>query len=49
MLLLNLLFAILNGYIAIYWLNERPEKWIGWFNLFAMTLNLIPVVRKLIE
>ena len=49
MILLNLLFGILNGYIAIYWLNERPEKWIGWVNLMACAMNLIPVVEKLLK
>jgi hypothetical protein len=48
MILLNLFFVIVNGYLAIYWLNEKSEKWIGWVNLFAMVLNLIPVVGKLL-
>lgn len=44
---LNLLFVVLNGYFAIHFLRESPEKNVGWFNLLAMTLNLIPVVGKL--
>lgn len=49
MILLSLFFVIVNGYLAIYWLNEDSNKWIGWVNLFAFGLNLIPVVEKLLK
>ena len=48
MVLLNLLFVILNGYLAIYFLLDDSRRWIGWVNLFAFGLNLIPVVGKLL-
>jgi hypothetical protein len=39
---------MVNGYLAVYFLGDDPKRWIGWVNLFAMVLNLIPVVGKLL-
>lgn len=49
MLVINLFFSFLNGWLMVYFLEEDFTSFLGWINALAFALNIIPVIGKLLS